>query len=347
MSNTTVENSGIVVREANDEELETWNDFVERSPQGNMFLYREALQVQADHANVDLHYLLGYKGQEPIGVFPLFVEQKGWLTKVYSAGPGLWVSYLGPALLNFQGLKRRKRERRHKRFVSACLEWIDREFDPDYVQVRPDTAYTDVRPFQWQGFDIEIRHTYVVDLTPTEEELLMSFSSDARRNIRTDGDYRIYEGGSDEIESIVSQVSARYDEQDERFDVGPGFGIALYDHLPDGAVRPYTLEIEGDFAGGILALEFDDTVYRWMGGAKHDHDIPINDLLDWSIITDGMDRGLRRYDLVGANEERLCSYKAKFGPELQQYFRMEKRTLAINLYSGMVEGKSRLLEMGG
>ncbi|PSP55927.1 GNAT family N-acetyltransferase [Halobacteriales archaeon QS_1_67_19] len=331
----TIEKKGISIGRAEDNDHHDWNDLVERSPQTNPFHYREALEVQADHADATLHRLVGYKGQEPVGLFPIFETRKGGMNMAFSPAPGLWVPYLGPALLNHRKLKRRKRERRNKRFVEGCLDWIERELGPKYTQIRPDGAYRDIRPFEWNDYDIDVRHTYSVDLTPSEEDVLMSFSSDARNNIRTDGDYRVYEGGPEEIEAIISQVRARHEAQDESYGVTPAFVTDLYERLPEGTVRPYACEVAGEIAGGMVALESDDTVYRWQGGAKHDHDLPVNDLVDWEIMTDATERGIERYDLVGANEERLCGYKAKFGPELQSYYTMEKGTKVTNALSSV------------
>jgi hypothetical protein len=337
MSVQVLDNDGISIGRADAFDHHDWNDLVERSPQTNVFHYRESLEVQADHAGAELHALVGYKGQEPVGVFPVFEKRKGGMPMAFSPAPSLWVSYLGPALLNHRKLKRRKRERRSKRFVQGCLDWLDREVGPKYVQVRPDPQFRDVRPFEWREFDVSVRHTYSVDLTPGEEDVLMSFSSDARNNIRTEGDYRVYEGGPKEIEAVISQVQARHEAQDESYGVTPEFVTDLYERLPEGAVRPYACEIDDEIAGGMIALEFDDTIYRWQGGAKHDRDLPINDLVDWAIMTDAMDRGVERYDLVGANEERLCGYKAKFGPELRSHYSMEKGNAVTNALSSVYQ----------
>ena len=331
----TIEQKGLSIGRIADFDHHDWDDLVARSPQTTPFHYRDSLAVQADHANARVHPLVGYKGHEPVGVFPVFETQKGGMTMAFSPAPGLWVTYAGPALLNHRKLKRRKRERRNKRFVQGCLDWIDQRLNPKFTLVRPGPDYRDVRPFEWADFDIDVRHTYSVDLTPGEDDVLMSFSSDARNNIRTEGDYRVYEGGTDEIRAIISQVRARHDEQDESYGVTPRFVADLYERLPEGTVRPYACEIGGEFAGGMVALESGDTVYRWQGGAKHDHDLPVNDLVDWAIMTDAMDRGVEHYDLVGANEERLCGYKAKFAPELRSYYAMETGTAVTNALSSV------------
>ncbi|WP_158056469.1 lipid II:glycine glycyltransferase FemX [Halorussus halophilus] len=331
----TIEKKGLSIARADQDDLEKWDDLVEKSPHTNVFHYRESLAVQAEHADAKLHPLIGYKGQEPVGIFPVFEKRKGGMTMAFSPAPELWVSYLGPAMVNCEKLKHRKAERRAWRFVEGCLDWIDRELGPKYTQIRPDASFRDVRPFEWNDFDIQVRHTYAVDLTPGEEDVLMAFSSDARGNIRTEGDFRVYEGGTDEIEAIISQVQSRHDEQDKDYGVTPAFVTDLYEHLPDGAVRPYALEADGEIAGGMVALEFGDTIYRWQGGAKHRHELPVNDLVDWKIMTDAMDRGVETYDLVGANERRLCEYKAKFGPELRSYYSMGRGTRVTNALSSV------------
>jgi hypothetical protein len=326
----TIEKNGIRVERTND--VDRWNGLVERSPQGAVFHRLEALEVQANHTGATFHPLVGYKGQEPVGLFPAFTISKGGMTTAFSPPPNLWLPHLGPILLNMGKLKRRKAERRHRRFIDGCLDWLDREFAPKYVHVRTGGNYDDVRPFEWNEFEVQPRHTYEVDLTPGEDDVLASFSGDARSNIRTDDDrYEIHVGGPEAIRGIIGQVKARHDEQGEPYRLSPQFVVDLYRLLPDGAVRPYVCDVDGEFAGGMVALADDERVYRWQGGAKHDLDVPINDLVDWAIMRDAMDEGIPRYDLVGANERRLCGYKAKFNPELVRYHSLERGTRMMNL----------------
>lgn len=331
-----VERAGITVKRARNEKLERWNELVERSPQGTVFHQREALSVLADHAGATLHPLIGHKGQEPVGLFPIFEIAKGPVSAAFSPPPSLWISYLGPALLNVDGLKRRTLETRHQRFVEGCLEWVDGSIDPRYAHVATDHGYRDPRPFEWNEFDVTLRHSYVVDLTPDEEELLMSFSSDARRNVRNgaDGNHEIREGGSDAIRGIVEQVRRRHEEQEIAYPVEPEFVVDLYRQLPDGQVRPYVCTVDGEYQGGLIALAYGDRIDRWQGGVRVDGcELPVNDLLDWRIMRDAMDDGIEQYDLVGANEERLCEYKGKFDPELVQYHSLERGTPVMQALS--------------
>ncbi|MFB6164778.1 MAG: GNAT family N-acetyltransferase, partial [Haloarculaceae archaeon] len=62
-----------------------------------------------------------------------------------------------------------------------------------------------------------------------------------------------------------------------------------------------------------------------------DVDVAINDLLDWQVMVDGIDRDLTTYDLVGADNERINKYKAKFNPELREYYSAERGSTAMNV----------------
>jgi len=320
-----------------------WNRYVDQSPQGTFFHEYETLQAQADHANATLRRLVGFKGQEPVGLFPIFELSKGFVTAAFSPPPNLRVPYLGPAFLNMSKLKQRKRERRRLQFVENCFEWVDSELSPAYTHFRTDTEFTDSRPFKWSEYDVTPEHTYHVDLSVGEDDLLSRFSSDARRNItNTPSDsYEIEEGGTRAAEKILEQVRHRYESQDICFQVPTAFVRDLHEQSVNGSLRPYVLRVDGDFVGGILALEYDGTISRWMGGVRTDVDVdvPTNDLLDWRIMSDGIDRGLETYDLVGAETRRINKYKAKFNPELATYYGIEHGkwglTTAAHLYQSL------------
>lgn len=311
---------------ANDTHLEQWDEHVEQSPQGTIFHQRDALDVLAAHSGTTVHHLVGLKGQEPVGIFPVFEKRVGPFQTVFSPPPNLRIPYLGPAMLNMEKLSRRKIDRRQRQFVDGCLEWINAEVNPKYGHFRTNGHYDDLRPFVWKGCDVTPEYSYIVDLVRDEDDLLMSFSSDARKNVRTDeAGYTVELGDDEAIRFIIEQVARRYASQGIDFHVDAPFALDLQERLADGQVRPYIFEIDGQFVGGILALEYGDRMYRWQGGVRTDHgtDLPINDLLDWHVMRDGMNRGLATYDLVGADNPRINKYKAKFNPDLQSHHRIE------------------------
>ena len=327
----------VTVQLADADALSRWNEYVSRSPQGTFFHEYEALTVLEAHADATLYPLVGYKGQEPVGLFPVFAIKKGPVTTAFSPPPHLRVPYLGPAFLNQEKLKQRKREKRRERFVDGCFDWIQAERSPKYVHVRTGPAFPDSRPFKWNEFDVTPEYTYHVDLGREQREILESVSSDARRNVtNTPGDaYEIDVGDEGAVRTIVEQVRKRYTSQGVAFDVPTEFVVELHERITSGAVHPYVCRVDGEFVGGILAVEHGDTIGRWMGGVRTDSDVdvPTNDLLDWAVMRDGCERGLATYDLVGGETRRINRYKAKFNPALRHYYSVERgswtmRTLA-------------------
>lgn len=306
---------------------EEWNKYAERSPKALPFHRYEAIDLIAREVGATLHPLVGFKGQEPVGLLPLFETSQGPFQLVVSP-PDMEIFSLGPALLNHEKLKQRKEERRHRRFVEASLDWIDRQIGPDHIDIRTGPQYTDLRPFIWRGYDVTPAYTYEVDISPDEEEILMSFSRDARSNIRdaNESGVAIEQSGIEGIEPIIGRIRDRHLAQGESYSLTPAFVEALYEHLPDGTVRVYTVRTDAETIGGMVTLETGDTVYRWQGGAKTGGSFPANDSLDWGIIRDAKERGITRYDLVGANLPRLCRYKSKFNPTPVPYYTAKRRS---------------------
>lgn len=310
-----------------------WNRYVERSPTTTPLFRMEALTRQATETGTTFSPLVGFKGQEAVGLFPVFVVQKGPFTAAFSPPPYAWSGYLGPALLNIEKLKRRTADRRIRRFVEGCTAWVDDEYSPIYQQFVTGPL-EDVRPFAWEGFDVTPEYTYVVDLGESAEDVLARFSSDARQNVRSDTDRRcvIEEGSGDDVEAIVSQVRRRYTEQGRSFHLTPAYARGLYEVLPSGAIRPYVCRVDGSFVGGILALESSTTRYRWLGGVRTDTDVDlaVNDLLDWNVMRDGLEQGLDAYDLLGAGVPRINEYKAKFDPRLEHHYTITDGVFGID-----------------
>jgi len=318
-------------------EADEWNRLVERSDQATPFHRYEALEVIADHAGATLYPYVGYKGEEPVGIFPVFSVERWPLRTVFSPPPDLEVTYLGPAQLRTSGSKQRKAERRHRRFIEAVFDRIDEEIQPHYVHVRTNVGYEDPRPFIWNDFELTPRYTYVVDVTRDEDDLFMSFSSDVRRNVRKadEFDYDLYQGDAADVERIIGRVRRRHEEQDVSYNVTKGFGRALYRALPEGTVRAYVCERDGRFVGGKITVEDEQTLYGWQTVSDLEDDLPATDLVDWTVMTEAAERGVAEFDLVGANDPRLCGYKAKFNPEVRTHYSLERSSPATDTLKSM------------
>ena len=321
---------GLDITELTRAEGDTWNSALERTSERTPFHRFEALEVFAAHTDADLHPLMAYKGQEPVGLFPVFTLRKGPITAAFSPPPALKVSYLGPVVLAQPGMKPHSTEKRRRRVIDGSLSWLDRHHDPAYVHVRTSFGAPDPRPFDWATFAETPRFTYVVELDAEPETVKDRFSRDARSNIEEAREAcSVTEAGQAAARRIVTQVQARYEEQDIEFPLTTDFVEELYRALPDGYLRPYACRVDGEFVGGSLVLDDGERVYNWQGTTKPDSAYDVNDLLHWEVLRAAADRDASAYDLVGANDARLSRYKSKFASTLRTYHSLERSSTGV------------------
>ncbi len=211
-----------------------WNTYVERAAGSSAFHRSEFLRAIATETDTDLDLLVGKNGEHPIGIFPVFSGRKGPFRTAFSPPPEAGIPHLGPATMLDPNIKYRKAAKRTKEFVEACVEWIDDEIDPHYVRIVPNTAFEEVRPFRWLGFDLTPRFTYELDVDRGEDELLRSFSRDARTSIQdsydprcavTDGGEQLLGEGESENADAGEDGNADAGKSADVEELGPGYAI--------------------------------------------------------------------------------------------------------------------------
>ena len=321
-----------------DEGWDEWDRLVNRSPDGTIFHTSSVLNAIVQSIDVKLHKYIGYKGQEPVGIFPLFETKKGPFSLVYSPPPETGIPFCGPALLNYKKLDRRKRDRLTKSFIDNWLESIFEDVKPSYYDLVTPTNYEDPRPLQWKNFDVSPQYTYTLDITPSKENLLKTFTRDLRTNITDDYQQAITieTGGHDAIEFILNRIKERYEAQGRSIYLSTEFVHKLYDESSDENMMVYIGRVNDEMESGMIILQDNTTQYYWHGGGKPNTEIPINDLIHWQVISDGKDAGIENYDLVGANTPRLTDYKAKFDPKITEYYRATRETFWSQVYKKVI-----------
>ncbi|MFC7068805.1 GNAT family N-acetyltransferase [Halobaculum lipolyticum] len=291
----------------------------------------EALDALAAHANGDLRLYGGFKGERPVGLAPVFVRTQAIGTAALSPPPGFGIPRLGPLVMPASP-KQRKRERVNGRFTEGLLEELDVGASTTLFRMVCPTSYPDPRPFGWSALSMTPSFTYHLPVTADTDAMLKSFSKSLRREI-TDAeelDVSVEVGGRDAVRRIYEQARDRYDEQDRTFSLTWPYVRDLTDALSGvDRCRPYVVrDGDGDFRSGIVVLYSNDAAYFWLGGAIATVDgTAVNSLIHWRIVEDiaaGEPReSVDTYDLMGANTERICQYKSKFGAELVPYYTVE------------------------
>jgi hypothetical protein len=297
-----------------------------------VFHLPEALSVLGDHASGSLELYGGFKGDQPIALLPVVVRRRAVGSTVLSPPPGLAVPRLGPILMPTSP-KRRKQERVNREFTAAAIEAVGAESPTSLFRMVCSAAYADPRPYVWADFDVETVFTYHLDVGARSlGEIRDTFSKSLRREIRDAEalDLSIEMEGVGGARAVYEDTRARYEEQGRGFPMPWGYVRDLVSGLGD-RFRVYVARDEsGSFVGGITVLYSNDAAYFWQGGARSVHEgVSVNSLLHWRVIEDVKEDPPRpsvsTYDLMGANTERLCRYKSKFGADLVPYYTVETR----------------------
>ncbi len=297
-----------------------------------LFHTADALEVLDAHWGGELRLFGGFKGQEPIGLLPVFIRHHR-LGRIVSSPPvGFGIGRLGPILMSTSP-KQRKREAVNKKFVRNVIETIDATDQFTLFRVVGNTTYNDPRPFKWNGFDTTPEFTYQIDIeSKTADQVLQSFSRDLRKDIRNRDEVgiSIRRQKDGDAKKIYDAMVQRYQNQGKNQPVSWEFVADLLAAVGDRA-RVYVAESDsGEFLSGMIVLYADDTMYNWKGGAKPSKlntSVSVNNLLHWKIITDIIDDpaldSITKYDFYTANNERLSRYKSSFNGSLVTYYTIE------------------------
>ena len=124
-----------------EERYKEWNEFVESSPQGTFFSTTKWLKL----LGLPFKIYGYYKGNNLLGGMASFV-QPAPLTPFQ----GILVADLPMKYVSQLSF--------HNEVANALIEVAPTKFYNHYT-------FPDIRPFKWAGWDIDIRYTFVVDLT--------------------------------------------------------------------------------------------------------------------------------------------------------------------------------------
>lgn len=303
-----------------------------------IFHLPEALQVLDDHVDAELRLYGAYKGQNAVGLFPAFVEEKPLVRMATSPPPGLSVPRLGPLVMPTSP-KQRKRESVNREFVELLVDELDADSRRSLLRVVCPLEYGDPRPFDWSGFRVENDFTYVLDLAGrSTDEVRSAFSSGLRRELRTleEADVTVGVEGVDAALRVHEDVAARYAERGEAHQLPASVVRDLVESLGDRCRVYVARNGSGEYLGGIVALYSNDVASFWLGGVARSYEgASVNTGLHWEIIADVVEGppvdGVWGYDLVGANTPRLCRYKSKFGADLVGYHTVESDGLGMSV----------------
>ena len=339
----------VEIRIANDDDADEWDAIIAQSPHGTLFHTWNWLKITEKHTHMKLYPLIGVKAGTPIGVFPLFFQQKGPVRMVFSPPPHAALFYLGPAFVGFDTLKQERWENNYIDFQDSVEHFINTVLQAQYISISLSPTLQDPRPFTWSGYTVEPNYDYVIDLSIGLDSLLETLDKRGRQNLfraRKKG-ITVEIGGEKEYEAILDLMEIRYAQQGKILTSSRLYYLDIY-HAYKNNIKIFVAKVNGEIVTGSIDIQYRDTHYSWIGNPKpKNHLSPSpNDLLIWESVRIAYEQGFRYYiTMNAAGNQRLHSYYAsKFDPELKVHFSVKKRSFVTIVLEKMYTNITKPLE---
>lgn len=174
---------------------------------------------------------------------------------------------------------------------------------------------TDVRPWQWAGFDVELRYVIHVPLPLIEEAIDASARKKANKAAH-DG-YRVeLTTRMDDVIACLKSTQAR---QDFHLDLSEADLKAGMELIGPNALRTYVCYApDGEPAAARVALHHPGTrAIDWAAGMNSEHsNAGANQLLIKHMLNDLYAAGATAFDFSDANHPSVAAMKANWGGDL-------------------------------
>jgi len=318
---------GTRLKVADEKDLEVWNKTVDLSETGTVFHKLDWLRAAEKHSRSKLYPLIGYEGQQVVGLFPVFFQRKASVKMAFSPPPKCAIPHMGPVFIYYSS-RQSSIEKLHNSFVSKALCFLNDELRSDYILVRTQRNLLDVRSFLWGSFEAQPNYTYTVPIEKSTQSLFDGFSNETRVHIRRaekQEQLEVRQGDITDFKALIRMTTDRYQEQGKTFGPSSEYLMKLYESFPDN-IDVVALIHDGKIIGGLILLKYGDVVAHWLAGITPVKKVRgANELLHWWVIQKYKEQGYKHYELIGANTKHLCRFKAKFNPDVDVYFRLTKR----------------------
>lgn len=305
---------------------ELWDRFVDESPYGLLFHKWDFLKIIEKHSGYRLLTYGIYKGESLICVFPLFFKQINGLKTVFSPPPQTAVPYLGFVMdKEFDTLKQDRKESSLKTVASEADNEI-RKISPGYVSVSLVPNFMDTRAFKWNGYKADAGYTYVIDLNNPLKDCWNRLTRDLRWALRKTEKLNLQLIKSRDIAPLYHQLQERYRIQKMKAPIlSKDYLDDLLKAYPDHIGCYYLTDNAGEIVGSTATIEY-KWFMSWIGMARVSDKLFANEYLTWKLIEKAKQDGHQKFELEGANTQKLCQFKTKFNPSLELYFHIYQKS---------------------
>jgi hypothetical protein len=331
----------VTLRAITADEMNRWDALVEASSQGTIFHTWPWVSAMAKHGWLKLmhekikpvfHPLIAEHGGRDIGLIPLYEFCGRFIRYTVSPPPHTFVTYLGPCLNFPEGMKQAGWERLHRGFQNAVDAYLSK-LGTQCTWMRTPPGYDDMRPYLWLGYNVTPMYNYILDTRRPVDAIMRASDNFPNKLRRFDKEgYTTRLGSFNDVEKLFHQQKSRLNEQSISMGITLAYLQDLWDSLHPEKMRIFVVEKEGEYVSAAIDVSYKAKVTAWLGMQKvHSKGISPNMLIQWEAIRWAATNGYAKYEDLGALEERLNEFKARFNPGLNRYYNVVRMDKALSL----------------
>lgn len=180
----------------------------------------------------------------------------------------------------------------------------------------------DVRPWQWAGFNVGVRYTYVADLPFS----LSNADPDVRRQIKRAEEAGYMCSRTTDMKQVVECLGSAEQRQDFDLQLTADNLDDIRRLMGDEAFRIYGCFTSASemISAYIVLYAHGEPAIGWIGGTKAEHlRTGATQLIYQAMIEDLGRAGARALDFTGANIPGVSQAKSKWGCRLVPYYVIE------------------------
>ncbi|KUO53574.1 MAG: hypothetical protein APF76_12255 [Desulfitibacter sp. BRH_c19] len=304
-----------------------WDQFVDQSPYGLLYHKWDFLKLIEKYTNYKLLPYSIYKGEQLACIFPMFYKKVLGLKFLFSPPPQSGVPYLGYVLSREYDCLKQTAKETILNLLAAEISDEMKKLAPNYFSAFLVPGLMDVRHFKWLNFGVNISYTYKIDLNQELKDIWANFNSNCRQNIRKGEDLKCKVKISEDTSVLTDLLKDRYNEQGMNYLINPDYLKELINTYPDN-LGLYCLYDNNKIIGGTLNHK-----YKWYLGwiglvkAKDKKYKYVNEYMIWKFIEEAKELGFSKFEISGANKQKLCQYRSKFNPKLETCLELYKNDI--------------------
>ncbi|MFC1748046.1 lipid II:glycine glycyltransferase FemX [Pseudomonadota bacterium] len=305
----------MTVIELSENQKSKYDDFVENHPLGNIHQLWDFGQFQTTTKGRSKKWVLALTEDENIKAGALIVRQDLPLNKC-------WLYCVRGPLLNYDNKEQSAQLFAEIATLASRENAIYLRIDPPIENLPENLPKSRKAHAHYQP-----ESTLIIDLQPSEEEILSQMKPKGRYNIKVAKKHGVTVRTStkaEEFYEILKETTQR--------DHFSGHPLTYYEnmlsHLGPKRAKLYVAEHEGKVLAGVIATYFRDTVTYYFGASSSEkRNVMAPYLLHFQIMKDAKKDGYKFYDMFGIAPENqprhawagVTDFKLKFGGRRVNY----------------------------